>query len=132
MLLAISQMIKGEYKKILWEVFDVLDFFDHEKGKALEAFKRKFANQLLLEIKDSLSDEQRRWIDEAAEKKYYDKEDLRIGEIQKTIDFFYSKDKMDEVSTRVFKKILISYVDFMTQRVDAQRVEKINKIVSSF
>ena len=125
-------MIKGEYKKILWEVFDVLGFFDNEKEKALEGFKKKFANQLLMEIRGCMSDEQREWIAGVAIKKEYNKNDPRVADIQRAIDSAYPKEKMDEVSRSVFKNILTSYVNFMVQKVDSEKGEKLKGIADSF
>jgi len=34
-------MEKGEYKKVLSEIFDVLGFSEFEKEKATESFKKK-------------------------------------------------------------------------------------------
>ena len=124
-------MIKGEYKKILWEVFDVLGFFEHEKERALEGFKKKFANQLLMEIRDCLSDEQRNWIAGVVTDKQYDKNDPKLVEIQKTIDTTYPKDKMDEMAEVVFKKILVSYVGFISQKVSPDKSQKLNQILNS-
>jgi len=128
----VMRMIKGEYKKVLWEIFDVLGFFESEKEKALEGFKKKFANQLLMEIRDCMSDEQRKWIAQVATSKQYNKNDPKIAELQKVIDASYPKEKMDEVSKRVFKKILESYVGFMSQKVDSEKSEKLNQILADF
>lgn len=122
-------MIKGEYKKILWEIFDVLGFFEHEKEKALEGFKKKFASQLLMEIRGCLSDEQRDWIAGVAIEKKYDKTDPNIAEIQKTIDSAYPKEKLEKIGHSVFKNILSSYVNFMSQKVDEEKATKIKKIL---
>ncbi|OGN01509.1 MAG: hypothetical protein A3B91_00025 [Candidatus Yanofskybacteria bacterium RIFCSPHIGHO2_02_FULL_41_29] len=124
-------MIRGEYKKILWEMFDALGFFESEREKALEGFKKKFASQLLMEIRDCMSDEQREWIVKVATSKQYNKNDPKVAELQKVIDSFYPKEKMDEVSRKVFKKILESYVSFMSQKVDSEKSEKLNKILNN-
>lgn len=125
-------MIKGEYKKVLYEIFDVLGFFEHEKEKALEGFKKKFANQLLMEIRGCLSDEQRQWIAEVAAKKEYDKTDPKLADIQRTIDSAYPLEKLEKVGRSVFKNILSSYVNFMTQKVGAEKGEKLSQILESF
>ena len=125
-------MIKGQYKKILFDVFDVLGFLEDEKEKALDGFKKKFANGVLIEIKGSLSENQRQWIAEVAVKKEYDKTDPKIVEIQKTIESLYPKEKMDEISKNVFKTILTSYINFMSQKVDPEKAEKLKRIAESF
>jgi len=112
-------------------MFDALGFFESEREKALEGFKKKFASQLLMEIRDCMSDEQREWIVKVATSKQYNKNDPKVAELQKVIDSFYPKEKMDEVSRKVFKKILESYVSFMSQKVDSEKSEKLNKILNN-
>lgn len=125
-------MIKGEYGKILWDVFDVLGFFDEEKEKALDGFKKKFANEMLKELQSSFSTEQHQWLAQTIAKKEYDKNDPKISDIQNTINSAYPKDKMDEMSSAVFKKILTSYINFMIPKVDPEKVEKLKRIAGSF
>lgn len=125
-------MVKGEYKKVLWEVFDVLGFFEHEKEKALEGFKKKFANELLGKLQNVLSEDQRQWIAEVTAKKEYDKSDPKVQDIQKTIELAFEKDEFDKVSHSVFKKILTSYTDFMSSKIDTEKAEKIKKIAENF
>ena len=132
MFLATSQMIKGQYKKVLFDAFDVLGFLEDEKEKALDGFKKKFANEVLMEIRGSLSENQQQWITEVAVKKEYDKTDPKIVEIQKTIESLYPKEKMDEISKKVFKTILTSYVSFMSQKVDPEKSERLKKIAEDF
>ena len=124
-------MVRGEYKKVLWEVFGVLDFFEHEKERALEGFKKKFANALLMEIRDCMSDEQKQWIAKVATDKQYDKSDPKVVEIQQAIDSTYSKEEFNKVSREVFKKILSSYVNFMSQKMP-EKSSKLNGILSRF
>lgn len=125
-------MIKGEYKKVLWDIFDVLGFFDEEKEKALEGFKKKFANELFNKLQYALSEDQRQWVSSAIAKNEYDKNDPKVHDIQKTIELAFSKDEFDKISRSVFKKILASYVNFMTQKVDSEKAGKLNKITESF
>ena len=125
-------MLHGEYKKVLYEIFDVLGFFEHEKEQALEGFKKKFANQLLMEVRDCLSDEQRDWIAAVAAKKAYDKADPTIPDIQKTIDSAYPGEKMEKVGHTVFKNILTSYIGVMSQKVDSEKAGRLNQILKNF
>lgn len=125
-------MIKGEYKKALWEVFDILSFFEDEKEKALEGFKRKFANEMLNKLQNVLSDDQRQWIATAISKKEYDKNDPKFADIHKTIELAFENDEFDKISHSVFKKILVSYTDFMSARVDSEKSEKLKKIAGGF
>jgi len=116
----------------LWEIFDVLGFFEHEKEKALEGFKKKFANEVLKELQNSFSTDQHKWIAEAVATKEYDKSDPKIAEIQETINSSYSKEKLDEISRKAFKTILASYVNFMIQKIDSEKSEKLDTILNNF
>ena len=121
-------MIRGQYKKVLWEIFDVLGFFEHEKERALEGFKKKFANALLMEIRSALSDDQRQWIAGVASNKEYDKSDPKIQEIQGVIDSAFPKSEFDKISHSIFKNILASYVSYMSPKVDTEKVRKLHDI----
>ncbi len=125
-------MIKGEYKKILWQVFDVLGFLEHEKEKALEGFKKKFANELFKELEGTLSENQRQWIANAVAKKEYDKNDPSFYDIRKTIESVYPEEEFDKISRSVFKKIIVSYIDFMSQKIDGEKASKIKEIGDVF
>lgn len=125
-------MIKGEYKKVLWEIFDVLGFFEDEKEKALEGFKKKFANELLNKLLNAFSEDQRQWVSSTIAKNEYDKNDPKVADIQKTIELAFSKDEFDKISRSVFKKILTSYTEFMSSRVDIEKSEKLKKIAENF
>jgi hypothetical protein len=125
-------MIKGEYKKILYEIFDVLELYEHEKEKVLEGFKKKFATEMLMEIKDSLTDDQKNWIADVSVKKEYNKDDPRIAETQKTINDTYPPEKMDKTARVVFKRILISYSNFMASKLSPEKSQKLIDIVNKF
>lgn len=125
-------MIKGEHKRILWEIFDVLLFFESERQRALDGFKRKFAIEILKELEKSFEQHHREWIVEVTASKQYDRSHPYVAEIQKTIDSAYPREKIDELSRAVFKKILTSYVDFMVQKVDPEKGEKLIKIMAKF
>ncbi|OGM96225.1 MAG: hypothetical protein A3B86_03735 [Candidatus Yanofskybacteria bacterium RIFCSPHIGHO2_02_FULL_38_22b] len=123
-------MIKGQYKKVLWEVFDVLGFLDDEKERALEGFKKKFASEMFKEVENNLSQNQRQWIAQVTAKKEYDKNDPVVSQIQETINSAYPEDELYQRSHKVFKKILSSYVDFMSQKVSSEKSEKLTSILN--
>ena len=125
-------MIKGEYKKVLWEIFDALGFFEDEREKALEGFKKKFANELFGKLRDTLNEDQRQWVATVVSKKEYDKNDPMVVDIQKTIDLALEKDEFYRISKATFKKILSSYVDFMAQKVSSEKSQKLMEIVNNF
>ncbi len=125
-------MIRGEYKKVLGEVFDVLGFFDDEKEKVLEGFKRKFAQELLNKLQIVFSEDQRQWLTATLAKKEYDKTDPKVADLQKTIELAFENDEFSKVSRSVFKKILLSYCDFMASKVDVERAGKLKKMTENF
>ena len=125
-------MIKGEYKNVLSEIFDVLGFWEDEKQKVLEGFKRKFASELLNKLQNILSEDQRQWIDVVIAKKEYDKNDPKFIDIHKTVELAFEKDEFDKISRSVFKKIIVSYTDFMSTRVGTEKAEKLKKIADNF
>ena len=52
------------YKKILTEIFDVLEFSEQEKSDALSDFEQELAGALYEKTQDALSGEQKQWLKE--------------------------------------------------------------------
>jgi len=125
-------MLKGEYKKVLFEIFEVLGFYEKEKEMALEGFKKKFSTEMLLKIENALTQDQRQWLAQTITNKEYDKQDPKISEIQQTIDTAIEKEELDKISRSVFKNILLSYTAFMSSRIDSEKGEKFRQIAEGF
>jgi len=125
-------VIKGEYKKILLEIFDVLGYFEHEKEMALGGFKKKFSNEMLKELHGILSEDQKQWLTQMIAIKEYDKNDPNFIGIQKTIDLTYSPEKLYELSRPVFKKIVGSYISFVSPKIDQEKAKKLEQILKDF
>lgn len=124
-------MIKGEFKKILYEVFDVLGFYETERQRALEGFKKKFAYELLKATKDSLPEEQQKLITRAiVNKEELDRNDPDVLNFQKVFNATYSDEKLSEISHPVFKRILSSYIDFMSSDLSEEDKNKLKEIFS--
>ena len=124
-------MIKGELKKILWEVFDVLGFYENEKEKALEGFKKKFAYELLKATKDSLPEEQQKLATRAIEnKEELNRDDPNVISFQKVFSEVYPEKKLSEISKQVFGRILSSYVNFMSSDLSEDDKTKLKEISS--
>src|SRR3989338_7618629 len=104
-------MIKGEYKKILFEIFDALEFSDDEKTAALKTFKKRLANELLKSITGGLSEELQKLIKDNSS--VTDAEDPKILELRGKLAQFYKKEELQEKSRPIFKKILKEYVEFV-------------------
>lgn len=125
-------MIQGEFKKILFEMFDVLGFFDDEKSSALEWFKKKFAVELLNEFKENLSEDQRNWLIQAMLKDEFDKNDPTMVQVQEIINSYADKEEFNQITRKVFKKILTDYTNFMTQKVGPEKGEKLAQLLQGF
>ncbi|MDP3792220.1 MAG: hypothetical protein Q8Q89_00665 [bacterium] len=122
-------MIKGELKKILWEVFDVLGFYENEKERALEGFKKKFAYELLKATKDSLPEEQQKLATRAIEnKEELNRDDPNVISFQKVFSEVYPEKKLSEIGKQVFGRILSSYVDFMSSDLSEDDKTKLKEI----
>ena len=109
-------MQKREFKKILFEIFDILEFSEEEKQEALESFKKKLANDLFDSVKRELPQEQQSWIKDHMNSA--NSRDPKIAEIQNTIKNLYPQEVLYEKSRAVFKKILEEYINFMSRELD--------------
>lgn len=123
-------MITGEYQKILYRIFDVLDFSEEDKVNALESFKKKFANDFLKSIETELSSEYREWISENL--KNDNPSETKIEEIQNAIQGMYSQAELLERSHKVFKHILDKYIVFMSKGLSFEKTSQLDSIVAAF
>lgn len=122
--------MKGEFKQILLQVFDVLGFSDTEKEKALESFKKKLAAELLNSMKDKLSAEQQEWVKNQSGGAGISQDDPKIAEIQQTIRGLYSEEELHQKSKEIFRKLLREYVQFMSSGLEADSVSKLNNLLT--
>lgn len=123
-------MINGEYKKILYQIFDVLEFEEEDKASALESFKKKFANDFLKSIESELSSEHREWISENL--KNDNPSETKVEEIQNAIQGMYSQAEFLERSHKVFKHILDEYIAFMSKGLSFEKTSQLDSIVAAF
>ncbi len=122
-------MAKGEYKDILFKIYDVLGFSEEEKQRSLASFKNKFALDLMMALEGKLSKEQQDWLAANLKNKDADPEQAEI--LHDLIKELYSNEELDQVSHNVFKKILKSYVDYMSPKVGSEKVSKLAEIAGS-
>ncbi|OGM99037.1 MAG: hypothetical protein A2915_03725 [Candidatus Yanofskybacteria bacterium RIFCSPLOWO2_01_FULL_41_34] len=120
-------MLKGEYKNILFEIFDVLGFSDTEKEEALQTFKKKLAFELLKSIQGKLPQNQQNWLADGKG----DMNDPMFPEIQKTIQEMYGQEVLYEKTKPLFNKLVLDYVEFMSEGLDSESVTKLKDIVSN-
>src|SRR3989344_5942185 len=118
--------MKGEYKKILMEIFGVLEFSDTEKEEALLTFKKKLAFELLKSIQGELPQNQQDWL----AKQSQDMNDPVFSEIQQTIQGMYNQEALYEKSKPIFKNIVLDYVEFMSEGLEPESVTKLKEIAN--
>ncbi len=119
-------MLKGEYKNILIEIFGVLGFSDTEKEEALQTFKKKLAFELLNSVKGEFSQDQQDWL----AKENQDMNDPMFAEVQKTIQEMYTQEVLYEKTKPVFKRLVLDYVEFMSEGLDPESTAKLKGIVN--
>lgn len=119
--------MKGEYKNILVNIFDVLGFSDMEKEGALQTFKKKLAFELLKSIQGELPQNQQDWIVKGSG----DMTDSVFSEIQKTIGEMYSQEVLYEKSKPLFKKLVLDYIEFMSEGLDPESTAKLKETTNS-
>lgn len=130
MLCTTSNGMKGEFKQILLDVFGVLGFSDAEKEKALENFKKKLAFEMMNSLKYELSAEQQEWIENPSGGVEVSKDDLKITEIQQTIQGLYSEEELYQKTKEIFRKILQKYIQFMSSDLEADSVSMLNGLLA--
>ena len=123
-------MEKGEYKKVLSEIFDVLGFSEFEKEKATESFKKKLISDLFQSLKDKLPEDQQEWI--KGQDKNTNPQDSHIPQIQETIRNMYSEEELHNRSREVFRLILKDYVNSMSKKIEHEKAKQLDQIVESF
>ncbi len=122
-------MQKREFKKTLFEIFEILEFSEEEKQEALESFKKKLANDLFDSVKMELHEEQQIWIKDHMTSA--NSRDPKIAEIQNAIRALYSAETIHEKSRRAFKRILEEYINFMYRELDLgqEKTARLREIV---
>ena len=123
-------MVKGEYKKILLEVFDVLGFSEAEKEEALMDIKKKFASEMLKAVQGGLPQEHQDWISNNLSNSEPD--GTKAKEIHDAIKGIYTEEQLDKISHEIFGQILESYTSFMSKNLNADKIFEIDEIVSKF
>lgn len=120
-------MLRGEYKNILLEIFNVLGFSNTEKEEALQTFKKKIAFELLKSIQGELPQDQQDWL----AKESQDMNDPVFSEIQKTIQGMYSQEVLFDKSKPIFKKLVLDYIEFMSNGLDSESAAKLKEVVNN-
>lgn len=123
-------MGNGEYKKVLYEMFDVLGFDDAQKQSALESFKRRLMTELFKSVQDALSDETRAWLAEHGDTLTGDEPELT--QIREKIRETYSDEQVLAKGREHFKTLLTDYAQFMSRDLTAEDAAKLKGIAERF
>jgi len=102
-----------------------LNFSDAEKEEALQTFKKKLAFELLKSIQGELPQNQQDWLVSGNG----DINDPVFSEIQKTIQEMYGQEVLLEKSKPVFKKLVVDYVEFMSEGLDSESTAKLKEVI---
>ena len=118
----------GEYKKILFEIFDVLGLSQDEKIGATDIFKKKLAAELLATIKPQLSSEYQQWIADHL-REQPNASNPKALEIKNKIAEMFPEKEFASMSRGAFKKLVQDYVNFMSEGLSSEKAAKIQEIV---
>ncbi len=116
----------GEFKQILYEIFDVLGLSDQEKERANDIFKKKLAADLLASVQSELPQEDQQWI--ASQMSHPNPADPKIAEVKARIGGLFSETALYDRSRIVFKKIVADYVKFMSEGLEEEKASKIREL----
>ena len=119
----------GEYKKILFDIFDVLGFSESEKERVAGIFKKKLTSELLKAVQGELPEDEQKWINEVMPTSS-DPTDPKVLEIKNKIGELFSENDLYDRSRLAFKKIVADYVNFMSKDLDQGKISKIEEIVA--
>ena len=119
--------MRGEYKNILFEIFEVLEFSDAEKEEATQTFKKKLAFELLKSIQGELPQNQQDWLVSGGQ----DTSDPMFQEVQKTIQEMYGEEVLHGKSKPLFRKLVSDYVEFMADGLEPESVAKLEEVVNN-
>lgn len=123
-------MGNGEYKKVLYEMFDVLGFSDEQKAGALETFKRRLMTELFTSVQDALSDETRTWLAEHGNE--LTGEEPELAQVRKKIREVHTDQELLEKGRVLFKGLITDYAQFMSRDLSGEDTTKLKGIAENF
>lgn len=123
-------MGNGEYKKVLYEMFDVLGFDDEQKASALEGFKRRLMSELFKSVESALSDETRAWLTEHGDS--LTGEEPELVQIRERMREVHSDEELLSKGRVLFKGLLTEYAEFMSKELSDEDTAKLKGIADGF
>ena len=118
------------FGKILNEIFDVLGFSEPERQKAREDFRKKFYLDLLMALENRLPLEDKDWLKQNIKTNLPDYK--KIAGIKGRLRDLYLDEEIQRKGREVFKKILDDYKNFMSSRVDSEKISKLTNVINAF
>ncbi len=111
-----------ETKKILLEVFSILDFSEEEKKKALLDFQKKIAMEVLRLTQHELSREDQEFIANEGSK-INDPQHPMVAKIREKLKNLHSVEEYRTMTRGIFKELLPQYVRYMSDSLSAEKVD---------
>ena len=110
-------MITGKYREILEKAFDLLEFPAQDREEAVESLKKKFFYELLLTVKNRLSQTSQDFINNSqnADSRTDSPE---VTAIREEIKKIFSEEELRKTSAEVFRRVLGDYFNFMTKELN--------------
>ena len=124
-------MIQGEFKKVLEEIFHVLEFTEAEQIRAIEGFKKRLAFETLKAIQGKLPEDQKEWLN-SGDAKMANPQNPEILKIQETIKSLFSEEEMYNITRPILKNLMQKYIDLMSRNASAEKVSQMKEIVERF
>ena len=100
---------------------------EEEKARAVEIFKKKTATEILKSVQGRLPEEYQYWIAEHLSANT-DQSDPKVLEIKNKIGELFSETELSDLSRAALKKLVFDYIEFMSDGLSSEKVDKLNEI----
>jgi transposase-like protein len=118
-------------RKLLLDIFAVLNFSEEEKKKAVLDFEKLLASELLRSMEHELPERLR---DQLAENgsAITDPHDPAVTALRETIKKLHPKEEYLAQSKAILQKILPSYLDHVAQNLSAEKKALLEERIKNF
>lgn len=120
-----------EIKKLLADVFSILDFSDEEKSKALMDFEKKVASEVLQSITQELPMEYREFL-VGEGLRMTDPQNPMVLKMKEFIKNLHGKEEYQARARKIFEKLFKEYINYMRDGLSADKVDLLDKRLKEF
>jgi vacuolar-type H+-ATPase subunit H len=107
-------------KKLLLDIFAVLEFSEEEKKIALLDFEKKVAAEILRSVQDELPANYREYI-ERNMSKADNAADPMVGKIREELRRLHSKEEYQKMGGEILNRLLPKYIEYMGTGLSAEK-----------